>query len=276
MNAVVYAAGLGDVIRWIYQAGSYKFLSETTSKAAVIVASHNPYTIEIFRHHRNARNFVLFDFGHKFEEFVREGLRGPAVTDALLEFAGLTREALVHGKAEGHVPVFDAPDEVRSEGHVVFCPFAGGGGRNFQPAFTHRVVEVLRKLPVPVYLVTRSFPRNSASGHVIHADEDARRFEGGNIKVMDSLTVPACLNLVRSSSAYVGSWSSLHQAAWFENKPVAVFYPTNWCDVVNRTGYAFGLDRPDCFHSDFAGADLPGLEAWLQQHADQKQAAVTA
>ena len=47
----------------------------------------------------------------------------------LLEFAGLTREALVHGKAEGHVPVFDAPDDVRSEGHVVFCPFAGGGGR---------------------------------------------------------------------------------------------------------------------------------------------------
>jgi hypothetical protein len=57
----------------------------------------------------------------------------------------------------------------------------------------------------------------------------------------------------------------MQQAAWFEDKPVAVFYPVNYVDVVNRTGYAFGLDREDCYHADYLQFNEEAFEAWLQK-----------
>lgn len=265
MQAVLYCAGLGDVIRVIYQTGAYKFISETTTPVKVLSASHNPFALEIFRHHRNAKNFVLHELGHKYEEFLVSGLRGGDINRALCEFAGVEPGDLVSGRpAEGYVPTFDAPDDIDSNGHIVFQPFAGSlMSRTFSEELTAKVVNVLRRLPCQVYLVTRSFTRKGTSGKVIHAEEDARQFEGGNIKVLEHLSVPGTLNLIKSSSAYVGSWSSLQQAAWFANKPVAVIYPPNWCDVVNRTGYAFGLDREDCFHTDWDVLDLGKLEQWF-------------
>jgi hypothetical protein len=149
---------------------------------------------------------------------------------------------------------------------VVFQPFAGSlADRIMPPGFMEGVVKVLLGLPCRVFLVTRSYPRKNLQGKTIHADEDARRFEGGNITVLEHLTVPATLNLIRTCAAFVGSWSSLLQAAWFEDKPAAVFYPPLWHDVVNRTGYAFGLDRETTWHCDWNNADLGSCADWLRQ-----------
>ena len=260
---VIFTAGLGDVIRRIYKTDSFHYLTKTSQATPVIVASHNPYATEIFRYHRNAKNFILYDLGHKFEEFFQAGLRGPELTQAIMNFAGFEMSSQVLGNREGYLPKFDAPDDVKSEGHVVFCPFAGGGPRTFSQPFMHELVERLWRLPHQVYVITRSFPRSHQNGKTIHGEEDAGLLEGGNIKVLDNLTVPASLNLIRTCRAYVGSWSSLHQAAWFENKPVAVFYPPNWTDVTRRTGYAFGLGRVDCFHADYTGVDFDRFEEWL-------------
>lgn len=267
MKTALFSAGLGDVIRNIYLRGGYRTISEVTEPVRVIVASINPFTTEIFRFHRNARHFVLHDLGHKFEEFYAAGLQGPDLSRALCEFAGVGYDSIHHGAASGAPPVFDAPDDVESTGHIVFCPFTGSvASRVFPPDFTGRMVEVLRAQPRPVYLLTRSFLRRSlTTGRVIHGIEDARCFAGGNIHVMEHLSVPACLNLVKNCAAYVGTWSAMHQAAWLENKPVAVFYPPDWVDVVQRTDYAFGIDRADCLHADVQRADMVALAEWLRR-----------
>lgn len=267
MKTALFSAGLGDVIRNIYLRDAYRMISEATEPARVIVASTNPYATEIFRFHRNARQFVLHDLGHKFEEFYAAGVRGADMSRELCRFAGVEHGDLHLGNASGLPPVFDAPDDVDSTGHLVFCPFTGSvASRVFPVEFTERIVAVLQAQARPVYVLTRSFPRKSqVTGRVIHGVEDARRFDGGNIRVMENLSVPACLNLVKKCAAYVGSWSAMHQAAWLENKPVAVFYPPNWVDVVNRTDYAFGIDRTDCFHSDVPSADMAALAAWLNR-----------
>lgn len=271
MTTTLFTAGLGDVIRIIYHRASYRHLCETTSPTAVLVASHNPYAIEIFRHHRNSSNFVIYELGHKYIEFLEAGMKGAEIVSALMNFAGLQMDTLLMGTSDGWTPIFDAPDNVSSSGHVVFCPFAGSvGARTFTPHFTEKLLEILRKLPVPVYIVTRSFPRNDPKGRIIHHNENAGAYAGGNIHVLDNLTVPASINLVKNACAYVGSWSSLHQAAWFANKPVAVFYPPDWGDVTKRTGYAFGIDRPDCFHSDFPSTNFALFERWLRDWAEAK------
>jgi hypothetical protein len=266
MSATLFCAGLGDVIRVCYQDAGYRVLSETTQPIPVIMASHNPFSIEIFRHHRNAKNFILYDLAHKYEEFLNAGLRGPDINRALCDFVGIDYAKLIRGSANGHVPVFDAPDDIPSSGHIVFQPFAGNASyRSFPSDLIEKTVQVLRQLPYQVFVVTRSYFRPDHKGKKIHAVEDARSVEGGNIKVLDSLTVPATLNLIKSSRAYVGSWSSLQQAAWFENKPVAVFYPENHHDVTKPTPYAFGMNRENTLGREYAKVDAAELAEFLQR-----------
>lgn len=267
VKVALFSAGLGDVIRVMYQTNHYKHICEATKPVHVIVASHNPFTMEIFRFHRNAHNFILYDLGHKYEECIKNGVLGPDITDTLLKFIGSNREQCVSGRCSPEFkPQFDAPDDVDSKDHIIFQPFAGNhDARSFRPEFIEKIVDILRKQNKKVFILTRSYIRKGISGKVVHDSEDAKQFEGGNITVLDNLSVPATLNLVKNSSAYVGSWSSMQQAAWFENKPVAVFYPVNYVDVVNRTGYAFGLDRSDCFHSDYVQFDERAFETWVSK-----------
>jgi hypothetical protein len=266
MSVALYCAGLGDVIRVCYETASYRTISAATEPVPVIVASHNPFAMEIFRHHRNAKNFILYDLAHKYEEFLAAGLRGPDINRALCEFAGLDYGSVIRGHANGHVPVFDAPDDVATTGHIVFQPFAGNASyRSLPPALIEQTVQVLRQLPWPVFIVTRSYLRPGGGGKTIHAVEDARCFEGGNVTVLEHLTTPATLNLIKSCRAYVGSFSSLQQAAWLEHKPVAVFYPANFPEVTQRTHYAFGLDRENTLGREFPQVDVAELAAFLRR-----------
>jgi hypothetical protein len=138
----------------------------------------------------------------------------------------------------------------------VFQPFAGNASyRSLPQELIEKPPQVLRKLPCQVFVVTRSYFRPGAKGKTIHAVEDARTLEGGNITVLDSLTVPATLNLIKTCRAYVGSWSSLQQAAWLENKPVAVFYPVNYIDVQKHTAYAFGMGRDNTLGCEYPQVD---------------------
>ncbi|MFZ2281331.1 MAG: hypothetical protein WAW39_26265 [Prosthecobacter sp.] len=264
MSAALFAAGLGDVIRVCYQNASYRVLSETTQPVPVIMASHNPFSIEIFRHHRNAKNFILYDLAHKYVEFFNAGLRGVDISRELCAFAGVDYAQLIRGPANGHVPVFDAPDNIPSDGHIVFQPFAGVTERSLPPDLIEKTLQVLRKLPCRVFIVTRSYPR-SGGGKLVHNAEDGRAFAGGNVTVLENLSTPATLNLVKSCRAYVGSWSSLQQAAWFEHKPVAVFYPADHVDVRKKTDYAFGMDRENTLGREFPQADAAELAAFLQR-----------
>jgi hypothetical protein len=264
MSAALFAAGLGDVIRACYLNTSYHALSETTQPVPVIVASHNPFSIEIFRHHRNAKNFIIYDLGHKYQEFLDAGLRGPEISRALCDFAGVDYAKIIRGSADGHVPVFDAPDNIPSGGHIVFQPFAGVPERSMPAELIEKTLQVLRKLPCRVFIVTRSYPR-SGGGRLVHHSEDGSAFAGGNVTVLENLSTPAALNLVKGCRAYVGSWSSLQQASWFEHKPVAVFYPADYVDVRKKTDYAFGMDRENTLGCEFPQADAADLTAFLQR-----------
>lgn len=262
----IFGAGLGDVIRMLYKNKSYQYVCDTKIHVPIVVCSHNPFTIEIFKFHRNASNFILYDLAHKYDEFLAKGLRGPDINKAICQFAGLDYGKLVTGDVVGYKPTFDAPDNIESSGHIVFQPFAGNANyRSLPPKLMEEIIEVLRSLPYTVYIVTRSYIRfaGGSGDKAMHANEDARHFAGGNIIVRDDLSVPAALNLIKTSAAYIGSWSSLQQAAWFEDKPVAVLYPEKYHDVEKRTGYAFGLDRENCFHSEFNKVDLGKLKEWI-------------
>ena len=266
MKAVLFLAGMGDVIRTIYQTDRYRYISEATSPVPIILASHNPFTSEIFRYHRNARNFVIYELAHKYDEFLASGLRGEEIDQALCAFAGLEYDPSLSPPLEGYDPPFYAPDGMDSSGHIVLQPFAGNDFfRTLPPPLMERMLPILRAQSCPVYLITRSYFRQGATGRQIHGIEDGRRYAGGNIHLLENLSVPASLNLMKQARCYVGSWSSLQQTAWFANKPVAVWYPSTHVDVVERTPYAFGLDRDDCLHAPYSRFSEEEFGAWLER-----------
>jgi hypothetical protein len=266
MRPVIFTAGLGDVIRTCYLTRSLQHLEEAASPVSVLVASHNPFSMELFRFHRNATQFVLYDLGHKYQELLGK-LTAREINEEICRFAGVDHASLVRGPADpGYRPTFDAPDNVASSGHIVFQPFAGNNGyRGLPSGLTERIVPVLREQPCPVFLVTRNYLRGTAGPGALHGDEDAHQWAGGNITVLDSLSTPATLNLVKSSRAVVGSFSSLVQAAWFEDKPVATFYPANCRDACGDppSPYAFGMKRADCLGRTFSEADVNELRTFL-------------
>jgi hypothetical protein len=255
------------VIRSCYLTRCLQYLETVTQPVKVLVASHNPFSMELFRFHRNASHFILHDLGHKYQELLGQGLRGADINRALCEFAGVEHASIIReAPDEGYTPRFDAPDDVTSTGHIVFQPYAGNNGyRGFDPGLIDRTVAVLREQPCEVFLVTRNYLRSPGRSGALHDVEDARQWAGGNITVLENLSTPATLNLVKSCRALVGSFSSLVQAAWFEHKPVATFYPADCRDACGepRSGYAFGMDRADCLGRSFAGADMTELSTFL-------------
>lgn len=267
MRPVIFTAGLGDIIRTCYLTRSLQHLEEASSPVPVVVASHNPFSIELFRFHRNATQFVLYDLGHKYQELVGKKLSPREMNERICRFAGVDHASLVRDPASpGFRPVFNAPDNVDSTGHIVFQPFAGNNRYRGLPAgLMERIVPVLREQPCPVFLVTRSYLRGKAGPGALHGEEDAHQWEGGNITVLDSLSTPATLNLVKTSRALVGSFSSLVQAAWFEDKPVATFYPADCKDACGTppSQYAFGMKRADCLGRAFSEADVHELRTFL-------------
>lgn len=267
MRPVIFSAGLGDVIRTCYLTRSLQHLEEAASPVPVVVASHNPFSMELFRFHRNASQFVLYDLGHKYQELLGRGLSAREINEEICRFAGVDHASLVRGSADpGYRPTFDAPDHVASSGHIVFQPFAGNNGyRGLPAALVERIVQVLREQSCQVFLVTRSYLRGTAGPNALHGDEEAHQWAGGNITVLDSLSTPATLNLVKSSRALLGSFSSLVQAAWFEDKPVATFYPADCRNACGQppSHYAFGMQRPDCLGRTFSEADMDELRTFL-------------
>lgn len=269
MRPVIFTAGLGDVIRTCYLTRSLQHLEEAASPVPVVVASHNPFSMELFRFHRNATQFVLYDLGHKYQELLGQKLTAREINEELCRFAGVDHASLVRGPAgPGFRPTFDAPDELGSAGHIIFQPFAGNNSYRGLPAgLMERIVLVLREQPCPVFLITRSYLRGTAGAGALHGEEDARQWADGNITVLDSLSTPATLNLVKSCRALVGSFSSLVQAAWFEDKPVATFYPADCRDACGDppSPYAFGMKRADCLGRTFSEADMNELRRFLSR-----------
>jgi hypothetical protein len=264
---VYFTGGLGDIIRTIYMTKSYQFISETKKQTIIIIASHNPYVVELFKFHKNAKNFIIIDLSHKYLEYLYQGLKGPQITHRLCFFLKLNPRQAKRGIAnQTSVPEFYAPDEILSKNHVIFQPYSGLKGKDFPKDAMMKIFNLIKNTQLHIYVVGRDYIRLNKKGEHIHSAEDFSFFEGKNVTVIKNLSIPATLNLVRNAKLFLGTWSSLQQAAWFENKPVAVFYPPKYECVTQPSEYAFGLNRQDCFHSDFNTIHYENLEKWLNTY----------
>jgi hypothetical protein len=76
------------------------------------------------------------------------------------------------------------------------------------------------------------------------------------------------LNLVKNCRAFVGSWSSLLQAAWLERKPVAVYCPDGFLTQARHTDYGFGLGYSGTLALEFSAASNDAAGG-LVRHAFQ-------
>jgi hypothetical protein len=268
---VYFSGGLGDVIRALYTKKGYILLNNAQKPIAIVLASHNPFTKEIFLFHANFRRFILIDVSISYETLFAKGFRGDDLTAQIKKSIPYGVNSCI-GTEQHKNPkrIFTAPDTLEIlnfEKYVIFQPFAGGNARNIPCNLIIEILETLDKRKIKTFILMRSFVRTDFKGKLIHDDEKLNSTinlsKYSQVKLLNNLSVPATLQLLQNSKGCIGSWSSLHQAAWFEKKPVAVYYPPKYIDVEKRTGYAFGLDYADTIHADFSSFDLEQFEKWL-------------
>ncbi len=254
---VEFGGGLGDVILSIYRRDAMEVLDAATRPHNVLVVSNNPHAMELFRWHPNNGQFVLFDLHHKCLEL--QAHKPDDVIGRIYQFLDLPLSLRTGRQPATRRPVFHSVDAIASAGHLVFQPYAGSAGRWLPAGLIENLLQAFSRLDRTVYVITRSYIRldGPVSRRTVHPREAFPFDLPHNVIHLDSLSVPATLQLIRDSAGFLGAHSSMVLAAWEEAKPTAVFYNRGNVDFVNPgQGYSFGAKRPDCYHSDFENADV--------------------
>lgn len=281
-----FYGGLGDILLRCYQTRFWYELENTEERVGVVVASVNPYATELFRWHINRQHIVLYDLAHILDHFSGKGIRGGDLHRELATFAGLgwpgKYEDFRDSPPAGWRPTFFCPDYLDDSDYIVFHPFAGLKNRTLPREDLIETIGALGESGAKVYISSRDFIRFS-SGRSLHDPETLPDIEiPENVVLLNNLSVPATLNLVRNARAFVGVQSSLILAAALEGISSLALYPERLAnDFSSNSGYAFynafehvrSISFPEvCRESIGEWLDgIPGAGGYQAAKADQEK-----
>jgi hypothetical protein len=268
MQAVIFSAGLGDVIRSFYQTDRYARVCETSERLGVILATHNPCVHECFLHHPNRERLHIVELPGQYDRLRGNGFKGIELQHALIESAGFAPSEVISNPRD-YRPLFYAADDTGAADGIVIQPFAGGRSRNLPPRVLRQLVSACLETGRNVHLVTRSYLR-FCDGRQIHDEECIPEDLLVHPALIwhRNLSVPATLNLIKNCAYFAGCHSSLLQAAWFEGKPVFALYPdgqTDWSAEKIGSSYSFGAGFSNTRHLPFSQFDPKSLRTHLRE-----------
>lgn len=260
MLTVEFRGGLGDVFWGAYHTDNYAVLDQLApvEGAVIIVISHNPASVELFRHHRNAARFRIIDpeWGRAWtwpDLRAAYGLvqapRCPLLRRGLpVTFYPAPADAEVLRAAAGRAP------------YVVLSASAGDASRNLPPALVAEIIRALTAHGYGVVAVGRNYP----SRHGTHREE--RIAPGaGVVDLTDRLSAPGLVELVRGAAGVVCCHSAVCMLAWYLRRPTLVLYPASVTalDFARESPFGFGKDYPECVHGEFGPGTLDRIGRFL-------------
>jgi len=259
-----FSGGLGDVISQIYNSKQYTALEHLppTQKAMVILMSHNPHVKELFHWHPNAAQFDIRDVGFWW----------PLDDPHKRSLHRLPPAQPFHIVRQMHVTFFPSPEDLKilsTLGPTPYLVINAGAGT------------VDRNLPMQVcedaleLIAGEGFRQDS-----LRAIAVGSTYSLGNRKeprlpdsplltnLVDRLSVPGTIELIRKCVGVLCCFSAMCLAAWYLNKPVFLTYPQH----VKRkefdrpaNHYTFGRSRPTTMHMDFATYKKSALALFLRR-----------
>lgn len=263
-----YWGGLGDIINHVFWLPCYQALDTLgpLDRAKIVISSHNPHAKEIFLWHPKRAFMEIEDIGFH-SCFLNEDWR---MAHGLPE-----KHECAHSYPFTKTVFFPSPDDrvlmdqVLSRGrYVVFSPSAGEIHRNIPIAHVEDAVWRTVRRGFTAVLVGRNYRHNylSETPPPGSLDRVELRPNAPVLDLVDKLTVPAVLELVRTSSGVFCCHSSIVLCGWHMNRPVFLLYDSRVKEnyfTGKFEGYSFGAGRLGNFHGHFDEYSASRMEEWL-------------
>lgn len=241
--------GLGDAFITLHETEAYEALDELgiDDRATIIINSHNPFVSDIFKWHPAAKKIDLIVAKRFFPDYFDKAERAKA---------GLppTSPAPYSRRERAPITFYPSPEDRRTiEEALPKGPFlvaalsASGVDRNLPSAMIESAFAVARRMGVPVVLLGRTYDCP------FHEKDELRPSGSGVVDLIDRLSVPGTVEVVKRAKAVLSCHSCLLLASWYERKPVFTAYPRFYAesDFWRPSPFSFGKDYPETVHMLF-------------------------
>lgn len=250
-----FVGGLGDVLNRCHQCPWYESIADLApdEEAALVLLSHNPATLSLFRHHPTRGTLRIYDLGFD----------GRFLNPIWRASMGLPSETGFVPKNVDRIALYPAPEDVPvlaalPDRYVAFIASAGTPERNLPEPIVEDAVDVALSLGFSVVFLGGTYVhryRSLGSLGPGPRHELRPRLRPGVISLIDRLSVPGAGVVLDGAWAVFTAHTALCLFAWYRKRPTFLLYN----DFIARTyvplgpaGYLFGLARPEN-----AGLEIP-------------------
>lgn len=264
--------GLGDICNWLFMHDTYANLGNIPPDEKVVVAltCGNPFARELFSWHPKASQFEVHNFGFMM----------PADYEPIKRQYNFPENTPSKYFPQQNLTFYPSPADrdilkhLENFPYVVINPAAGHPWRNipewiYRDAIDAVVNHGLKRHNLRAVLVGRNYHTNNQPEH--NHVEPRLEPKPNLIDLIDKVTVPATLEVIRRSAGVFCCHSAVCLASWYLKKPVFLMYPKDWGNTqikIHPTPYNFGKDFDTTRHADFESYDRLQFERFLDMAAE--------
>ena len=238
---IEFGGGLGDVIWQMYVRGKYSFLEHLNpeDRVRIDLVCHNPYASELFKWHPKCAQIDTY----------WNGYWGPSEHPAKKLLYGIPdRENYPSNNPADPINIYASPDDFAiinqfvSKSYIVVSASAGDPSRNIPVSILDSIVNLI---PIPLVFVGRNY----RGGRIEVLPSDTSKI----INLIDKLSAPGTLELVKRSKGIISAHSALILYTWCIRHPNFLLYPRiiGETQIKLKGQCAFGRDYPETIHGSF-------------------------
>jgi hypothetical protein len=226
-----FSPGFGDILTISHTTNGYRQLMsvQPNERVCVVVASPNPHSHELFLWHPKAAQFDIFNFGYWGPDILLQmkKLRGIPLTT--VPYAAEDNAGLKFYPSERDLAKLEQLCDLP---FIALFPAAGYKYKNIPPHIISDLVSSILSAGLRVVVGGRNYiPNGLNSVGSAHRCEPRVPSLPGVVNLVDELSAPGSIELVRRSVGVICCHSSMCLESWYQKKPVFLMYPN---EVVAR------------------------------------------
>lgn len=256
-----YIGGLGDIYLLMHVNSCYEQLSTLETTAKIVIASVNPFAAELFVHHPKRQQLEIVSLPHWWPE-EDAAMRERYGLPPLVDFKKWPK------REDPYKPIAVYPYGVPfplPQDYIVVQLAAGEKFKSFPVGIAMDVVSRIAER-IPVVLIGRSYPGQRPG----YDRSEQRIFAENVLSLVDRLSVPETIHVIRSAKAVVTPCSFAQIVGWLSKKPLFVLYNESLRDwditpmLEGRKSFdGCGLLHPKTVHGLFSDYNSNTLDYWL-------------
>lgn len=268
-----YGGGLGDIINQIFRNKTYNSLNELKPEDTcdVILITHNPFAKELFQFHPKASQLNISIPGYwgpaqNAEMYKKHGI---SLSPDNLPVHPNSQPIFFHSTEDGDM--LDSINKLSGK-KVVMSAGAGEIERNIPTQLIESISNYLTDKSIFLIPVGKNYNRPQLVGGGFKRPEPTYKENPLIVSLIDKLTIPGTINLVKQADGIIACHSATCLMAWNLRKPNVTLLPRSLGSkhgIAQRqiNEWTFGLAYPEtqlAFNEDFKLEMLDNLLRGVQ------------